>query len=216
MFARWGRAGAVKVDNGEPFGDPMGKSIPTLALWLISVGVIVIWNRPGQPTDNAVVERMQGTSKRWAEIAASANCAQLQARLNEVVRVQRMLYPVSRLGHRTRLEVYPALEGKKPIDAREHFNARRAYAYLAGTRLVRRVGKAGAVMLGGYPYQVGARYSGQQVWVGFDANERCWQIYDRNEGFIAEHKAKTMSPSHIWSMAVTRTEASKHSVEQIG
>ena len=38
-----------------------------LALWLIGLGIEVIWNPPRCPQANGVVERSQGTGKRWAE-----------------------------------------------------------------------------------------------------------------------------------------------------
>ena len=68
VFQRWGMPVLIKVDNGQPFGDPQKKTIPVLALWLMSLKIKVIWNRPRQPRDNAKVERMQGTSKRWVDL----------------------------------------------------------------------------------------------------------------------------------------------------
>ena len=48
--------------------------LPTdLALWLIGLGVGVDWNPPRRPQDNGVVERSQGTAKRWAEPGACAS-----------------------------------------------------------------------------------------------------------------------------------------------
>jgi len=207
MFARWGLPGAIKVDNGEPFGDPMRKSIPTLALWLISLDITVIWNRPNQPTDNAVVERMQGTSQRWAEVEECASYQELDHRLADVALVQREQYGVSRLGYQTRLKTYPKLEEVTPVDAYEQFDAQRAYAYLAQVRLVRRVGKNGSLSLNGYKYYLGRDYMKQEVGVGFDANRCTWLFYDQFDELITEIEAKTLTPEHLWSIAVTCAEA---------
>lgn len=68
------------MDNGHPFGDPKLESVPVLALWLIAYGVPVIWNRPRKPTDNAKVERMQGTSGRWVEPEKCNSLIELQKR----------------------------------------------------------------------------------------------------------------------------------------
>ncbi len=48
--------------------NPQRKSIPPLALWLTAMNVVVIFNRPRRPTDNAKVERMQRTTKNWAQV----------------------------------------------------------------------------------------------------------------------------------------------------
>ena len=202
IFARWGVPKAIKVDNGEPFGDPYRKSIPALALWLISLDIAMIWNRPGQPTDNAIVERMQGTSKRWADVDRCANHQQLALRLADVALVQREQYEVSRLGYMTRQQRYPGLDQVVPVDAREHFDARRAYAYLAQSRLVRRVSKDGRISLYGYGYQVGYRYRNQEVGVGFDPHEGAWIFYDRHDQPIGQAPAQALSPEHIWSLSV--------------
>ena len=63
-FEQWGLPKSIKVDNGKPFGDPQRSSVPVLALWLIGLGVEVIWNPPRSPRANAKVERMQGTTSR--------------------------------------------------------------------------------------------------------------------------------------------------------
>jgi hypothetical protein len=62
VFEQWGKPGSMRVDNGEPLGSSSGKMIPALALWLIGQDVEMIWNPPHCPKQNAVVERMQGTT----------------------------------------------------------------------------------------------------------------------------------------------------------
>lgn len=204
IFERWGVPQAIKVDNGQPFGDPQRKSIPVLGLWLISLDITMIWNPPRKPTENAKVERMQGTSGRWAEVDRCANYEQLALRLADVALVQREQYEVSRLGYQTRKARYPQLFEVIPIDAHEQFDARRAYAYLAQTRLVRRVGSNGRVSLYGYGYQVGYPYRGQEVGVGFNADTCSWIFYDGQDRLIREILAKALTPEHIWSLSVSQ------------
>ena len=69
-----------------------------MGLWLIGLGVEVIWNPPARPQKNGVVERAQGTTYRWAEPGRCGSVAELQEHLDQVVRFQR--------------EVYPAVKGK--------------------------------------------------------------------------------------------------------
>src|SRR6266446_5873385 len=90
-FARWGRPSAIRVDNGGPWGSA-GDLPPDLALWLLGLGIDVWWNAPHTPTQNGVVERSQGTGRRWAEPERCATAAELQQRLQEMDAIQREAY----------------------------------------------------------------------------------------------------------------------------
>ena len=52
-----------------------------LTLWLLGLDMGITFNPPRCPQDNGVIERSQGTGKRWAEPGACANAAELQRRL---------------------------------------------------------------------------------------------------------------------------------------
>jgi hypothetical protein len=56
VFKTFGVPSWIKVDNGRPLGDPQLEIIPPLALWLLCLGIKVIWNRPATPQDNAKVK----------------------------------------------------------------------------------------------------------------------------------------------------------------
>src|SRR3954462_14865675 len=115
VFSSWGQPGAIRVDNGAPFGSPNGYALPPLSLWLIAQGVHMIWNKPYRPTQNAKVEKLQDTTSRWAEVTTAHNTEELQQRLEGIVIVQREHYPVQRLGGKPRLEAFPVLlSGKRP------------------------------------------------------------------------------------------------------
>ncbi len=204
VMQRWGMPECIKVDNGQPFGDPQKKSIPVLALWLISLKIKVIWNRPHQPRDNAKVERMQGTSQRWVDLDRCADRAHLQRRLDEVALMHREHYAVSRLAFKTRKAAFPALYLIERPYLCAGFDARRAYRFLSKTRLVRKVGGTGRIRLYGHGYQVGRAYRGQDVAVIFEAQEVMWVVYDEQGHLIKRLAAKCMSPAHIWSLSVSR------------
>jgi len=65
------------------------------------------WNPPARPQDNGVVERSQGTAKRWGEPWTCDSPEELQRRLEEMDWIQRQEYP--NVGGRSRLEAYPGL-----------------------------------------------------------------------------------------------------------
>ena len=105
-FARWGLPRRLRVDNGKPWGS-WSDLPPALALWLIGLGVDVSWNDPRRPQQNGVVERSQGTSKRWAEPQACQTVAELQARLDEDDQLQRERYPLAQ--GQARWTLFPGL-----------------------------------------------------------------------------------------------------------
>ena len=105
-FARWGRPETIRVDNGGPWGSA-GDLPPDLALWLIGLGIAVHWNDPHTPTQNGVVERSQGTGRRWAEPGQCDSVAELQRRLRMMDAIQRDSYPS--IGGQSRTTAFPGL-----------------------------------------------------------------------------------------------------------
>jgi hypothetical protein len=106
-FAAWGLPARIRVDNGVPGGSD--DELPTeLACWLIGLGVEVVFNPPRRPQANGVVERSQGVAKQWAKPHTCATAEDLQARLDEMDRRQRELYPVTP-GRLSRGQAFPGL-----------------------------------------------------------------------------------------------------------
>src|SRR4051794_34359624 len=139
-FARWGLPGRLRVDNGTPWGATGG--LPTaLALWLIGLGVEMIWNPPRRPRRNGVVERFQDVGQDWAEPATCASAAELQARLDAADRIQRDEYPA--LGGRSRRAAYPGLAHSGRPYRRRHearqWDLARVLRWLSGHAVPRRV-----------------------------------------------------------------------------
>lgn len=176
-FERWGLPRRIRVDNGKPWGSS-GDLPPPLALWLIGLGVEVIWNTPRRPQENGVVERSQGTAKRWAEPHARRDPAELQARLNADDQLQRERYPRAR--GRSRLELFPKLahSGRPYREAEEDaaWSRRRARNFLAEFAVPRRVDSQGKISIYNKNLYVGSMISGRRVWVQFDAERGEWFI----------------------------------------
>ena len=109
VFKNWGVPKWVKVDNGRPFGDPRLDLIPPLALWLIGLGIKVIWNRPRTPQDNAKVERSQGVLGTWTEFYKCKDGFDLQLRLWREAHFHNYHFPIRRMKNRTRIQVFTKL-----------------------------------------------------------------------------------------------------------
>jgi hypothetical protein len=176
-FARWGLPERIRVDNGTPWGS--AGDLPTdLALWLIGLGVEVAWNPPRRPQDNGVVERSQGTGKRWAEPATCGDATELQGRVDEMDRIQRELYPVA--GGSSRAATFPALahSGRpyEPESETRRWEPARVLEHLARYTAPRAVDTGGTVSLYGRSRYVGAALGGQRVYISLDPVERQWMV----------------------------------------
>lgn len=177
VFARWGLPGSIRVDNGSPWGS--WGDLPTpLALWLIGLGLAVIWNPPRRPQDNGVVERSQGVAKAWAEPETCRSPEELQQRLDAEDQVQRALYPHGSFA--SRLKAYPGLEHSgRPYNAaweRANWSWERVLDHLGGVMMRRRVDQSGKIGLYHGKEYVGMVNRNREVVVQFDAGARQWVI----------------------------------------
>jgi hypothetical protein len=180
-FGRWGRPVSVQFDNGNPWGS--WGDLPTpLALWLIGLGLIVIWIPARTPQDNGVVERSQGVARNWAEPDRCRSHEELQQRLDDADRVQRERYPYAGFG--SRMEAYPGLaHSERPYSAaweRSHWSWGAVLASLAEVQVPRKVDCSGKIGMYHDKLYVGTVNRGKEVVVQFDAETAEWVISDRN------------------------------------
>jgi hypothetical protein len=203
-FARRGMPQRIRVDNGTPWrskGD-----LPTdLELWLAGLGVEVRANPPRRPQDNGVVERSQGTGKRWAEPQRAASAEGLQATIDEMDRRQREAYPYH--GRASRLAAHPDLEhsGRAYDASREEeiWALERAQDLLAGFVVARRVDRAGMVSVYNRNFYVGKSYSGKDVHVRYDPQQRAWLFQDEGGHLVNRHDAAEINAANIRGQTVT-------------
>lgn len=176
IFERRNKPGSFRVDNGEPFGSPATDTPPPLALWLICHDIDVIWNKPRTPQMNGVVEHLQDTSSRWAEIQKCRTYGELQQRLDEEAYIQRRVFPVSRLGNKTRLEVFPNAErsGREWVPA--DFCPQRAYEFIAKKVFTRKVSSNGQIKHFGQSTSGLRKYRGLLVQVRLNAKTLDWEV----------------------------------------
>ena len=197
-FKRWGRPASVRVDNGNPWGS-CGDLPTPLALWLIGLGIGVIWNPPRRPQDNGVVERSQGVAQNWAEPDRCHDAATLQRRLNEEDRVQRESYPYG--SFRSRLEAYPSLcHSGRPYSLRlerVQWSWTAVLDQLAGEMMSRRVDCSGKIGLYHEKLYVGTVIRGRDVVLHFDAEAAMWVISDRAGGELCRRPLTQFNAAYL-------------------
>jgi hypothetical protein len=162
-------------------------------------------NPPRCPQANGVVERSQGTGKRWAEPRACLTAVELQARVTEEDRLQRQVYPC-REG-RSRWELYPDLVhsghgysvGGEPL----LWDLGLVLRLLSACRLGRKVSADGKVSLYDRGYSVGRQYQGEVLEVGFDAWSREW-IFRQEGQEVRRHEAIEVEAERIMALSISR------------
>jgi hypothetical protein len=204
IFARWGLPAAVRVDNGGPWGS-VGDWPPDLALWLLGLGLDVYWNDPHAPEQNGIVERSQGTGKRWAEPGQCATPEELQQRLQEMDAIQRETYPS--IDGQSRASAFPGLaHSGRPYRRsweRTHWDHGRVLRHLAEYAAPRRVDKNGDVSLYHRPHYVGSKHRGKVVYVMVDPRRVEWVFADAHGQQLRAQPADELQAARIQSLTVS-------------
>jgi len=202
-FRHWGRPDTMRVDNGGPWGSA-GDWPPDLALWLIGCAITVHYNDPHSPTQNAVVERSQGTGKRWADPEHCDTPEELQECLHYADRVQREVYPS--IEGQSRAAAYPGLKHSgRPYSLRwedREWDLHRVLDQLSGYVAVRRVDKNGKVSLYHRPYYVGTLHRGKKVFVMVDPERAEWVFTDLSGQQVRSVAAEELCAKRIRALTV--------------
>jgi hypothetical protein len=206
-FARWGMPATVRVDNGGPWGSS-GDLPPDLALWLLGLGLTVHWNDPHTPQQNGVVERSQGTGKRWAEPGQCDSVEELQQHLQEMDAIQRDVYP-SIQGQSRSVAFAGLRHSGRPYSRtweRRHWQQQCVLEHLAGYAVRRRVDKNGNVSLYHRPHYVGCMHQRKDIFVMVDPQRVEWLFVDRQGRQLRNQPAEELQTERIRSLTVTNRE----------
>lgn len=206
FFTQWGRPDQLRVDNGAPWGS-WTELPPDLALWVLGLGVEMIWNRPRHKQGNAVIERAHGVCQRWVEPGTCQSAAELQARLDWATTLQRETYPA--IAGQSRLAAFPALaDGGRPYDPAEEgswWDERRVWTFLGARVWTRRVDKVGRISVANRAVGVGRSWAGQEVTVRLVVADDAplWVIRDAQGHLLRQHPAPELSRERILALDVS-------------
>jgi transposase InsO family protein len=82
LFADHGLPGAIRCDNGPPFGSGAAGGLSRLCVWWLKLGIEPRAIRPASPQDNGRHERMHRTLKADTADPPAASLAEQQARFD--------------------------------------------------------------------------------------------------------------------------------------
>jgi hypothetical protein len=204
IFTRWGRPERLRVDNGVPWGS--GGDWPTdLSLWLIGLGVAVTWNPARTPQDNGVVERSQGTGKRWTEPGTCKDAAELQRRMDDMDRIQREAYPS--IDGQSRWQAFPDLHKPKRCYSesweKNNWDIKLVLSHMAEYHAVRRVDSKGQVSIYGRNHYLGKNHQGQDIYVYLDPDDCEWVFATAQGAQLRRKTAEELTRQRIQKLQVT-------------
>jgi hypothetical protein len=193
VFEMWGKPQRLRVDNGQPWGT--NSRVPSaLALWLAGLGIEVVYGRPAQSTDNAVIERTHGVLDRWVMPAQQADMDHLQERLQWAIHTQRERYRSPH--HLTRAQAYPQLY-TNPRTYRQQGDERcwdvcKVAGYLSHYTFERKVEKYGQITLFAHSYSVGRAHARQMVSIQLDVHRLEWVFRDERGIELTRHASREL------------------------
>jgi hypothetical protein len=197
LFSRWGKCGAVRVDNGLPFGNTRNDCPSSMGLWLLGYNIKLILNPPRSPTENAKVERMQRTSASWCDIHKCKDLADLQVKLDAVAIDQREKYKEGRRKGISRLEEFPELEAKPRVFDAEDFQENLVWDYLAKTTYARKTSKDGRFDILGQKIGIGCKYPHRQVMIRLNTHTKQWEISPGNSPEIIKKDTLKLNKERV-------------------
>jgi hypothetical protein len=192
------------VDNGAPWGS--WGDLPTdLELWLLGVDVGVDPNPPRRPQANGVVERSQGTGKKWGEPWSCDSVEELQRRFQEMDQIQRQEYPS--IAGKSRWEAFPQLaHSGRPYTAEweeAHWSLELVAEGLAGYAVRRRVDASGRISLYNRSHYVGSIHKRKDVYVMFDPETYEWVVADNEGRQLSRQPANHVNREDIMNLTVS-------------
>jgi hypothetical protein len=203
-FERWGLPGCLRLDNGYPWGN--WSELPTaLALWLVGLGVPVVFNPPRRPRDNGVVERSHGVTKDWAEIETCQSVAAARARVSDMDQIQRQEYRLR--NGKTRWEMFAELQLKRREYSlaweEENWQESLARGYLGEQVASRQVDSQGKVSVYARSYYVGVMHKHRRAFVQYDRETGQWLFSDETGAQWCRLQAEQITAARIRSLNVS-------------
>lgn len=142
-------------------------------LWLVALGVEVVFIRPRQPTDHAIIERHHQTIENQAlKGTVCTSTERLWQKIDERRKILNCRLPTRALNGQAPLEAFPNAvwsgQPYRPEWEADLLSIERVYRYLAEGRWFRRISTNSHINIGGHRYYVGNQYADSESEITFD------------------------------------------------
>lgn len=205
LFTQWGLPKQIRMDRDALWIGSSRLEWPgTVLLWLTGLGIQPVINRPGRPTDNAKVERLNRT---WNEMVWLGNhcktADELQKLTDQAWHDRRAFLPSRNLACHGRppLVAHPELAHPQRVYSpdQEHriFNLQRVYAYLSQWVWQRKVSSSGFISLADKNVKVSRKFSGQIVKVRFDPEAAVFCVHAVDSHLVCRFSLPHVSANYI-------------------
>lgn len=206
-FTTWGLPDFIRMDRGSIFIGGSRLEWPSgLLLWLVGLGIVPLINRPHRPTDNAQVERQNGTWQNHVAVGAAFTTLSAAQSATDTARQERLLMLPSRnrvCQGKAPLVACPDLVIPRRTYTPEQepalFDYERVALYLSDWRWVRKVDLTGCISLANHNISVGRDYYQSAVEVVFDLDTGQFvaQAYDDVCTILRRFSLMEVTPEYL-------------------
>lgn len=200
-FCEFGLPNTIQTDHASVFYENKGKSpFPTrFHLWLISLGISLIFSRKNTPTDQGIVERAHQTITNQvikgnsfdSILSLHSYCDKRRKQLNEHL-------PCSTIGKMPPLKAFPKARYSNrpysPLAEEQMIDLNRVYQFLAKGKWIRKAGKNKTMHLGGQWYYIKKAETSSILHIEFNAEKKLLVFRDVNEQLVEMQPIKGISP----------------------
>lgn len=180
IFCEVGLPGAIRSDNGSPFGSSGAGGLSALSVWWLKLGIEPRYIPPSSPQDNGRHERMHRTLKAETSRPAAASAREQQARFDAF----RAHYNAER-PHEALDQTTPAEHWRPPSRT---LPARLDDPWYDADHDVRRVRTQGEIKWRGRTIFIGEALAGEAVGIAeHDRGGHIVRFADRDLGLIDAH-----------------------------
>jgi len=181
VFEEIGLPGAIRSDNGPPFGSTGGGGLSALSVWWLKLGIEPRYIPPSSPQDNGRHERMHRTLKAQTSRPAATTAAEQQQRFDAFRRHYNDERPHEALG-----QAPPATRWQPPAHT---LPARLKDPWYDADHEVRRVRPSGAIKWHGEDVFIGEALAGELVGLAeHEAGCHIARFCRRDLGVIDRHR----------------------------
>ena len=170
LFKEYGLPKVIHSDNGSPFAAPNGLlNLTTLSAWWITLGILPDRSLKGCPGQNGSLERMHADMAREIEGKIPGGIAANQVVIDCWVKEYNSVRPNEALGMKTPDEIYSKSD-------RKYFGDYDEIEYPPGFQ-VRKVNKAGTIIINGLRPVIGYALRGLQVGLRPYKDSNCFDVF---------------------------------------